>query len=276
MRAALVCLFTSCMLTAYESHRFTSACALVPGGSACNNVVDSANPADIGFFTNGISILGSWGLPYLDTADVMTYSGLISFGTPWSSGGISYDAFALPFYREDNVHFVHALAITPSLSFGYAVHRYAIALDDYRAESFSLDTGISFRFSKASSIGIAVSRCASFGDLETTPVSLKADGRYALTPAFAICASIDISADTLSIRSGAEYVLFDAIALRVGASSAPMSAGFGFGIHIGQTQFDYAMLIHPELGISHVISAAVTFVFPSANTGTDARAGKVL
>jgi len=62
-----------------------------------------------------------------------------------------------------------------------------------------------------------------------------------------------------SIRTGVDFCPIDILQLRVGISTEPSRYCAGFGVRVSSVSFDYAVITHQELGLTHSLGVSLTF-----------------
>lgn len=94
---------------------------------------------------------------------------------------------------------------------------------------------------------------------EQPPVVLLAGATARLWENFllASCSVEKIGADPFTIHAGAEYVLMSEIRVRAGWDQGYPTGGLG--LRMGQWALDYAIMSHPDLGLSHRAGASLKF-----------------
>jgi hypothetical protein len=92
---------------------------------------------------------------------------------------------------------------------------------------------------------------------ERVPVVMR--GGLSWKPAQALMLNLETEKDIdfpAIVKAGVEYEIIKNLKLRTGISSKPYISYFGLGFSPKQLQFDYALRVHPQLGLLHHISFA--------------------
>lgn len=128
----------------------------------------------------------------------------------------------------------------------------------------SFDVGIQYQLNDAVRLGAHVFnplqvQLADYNE-ERIPAILSLGTEWQASEAFRFCAEVQGDGeDELQFKTGAEYLVNNWFALRIGLSTDPSIFSFGAGIHLGQLHLDFSSGMHQVLGYSPQFSLHYTF-----------------
>ncbi|MBI5699937.1 PorV/PorQ family protein [Candidatus Saganbacteria bacterium] len=221
------------VLSLYNSH-FVGASQMIVG---------AAYPVNFGVLGIGYSGLSSGDIQGYDNTGAVTST----FNTAHSSINLSLGR-----------------RITPNLSFGLGVKSISEKLEGSSASTFALDGGLAYRVNSQFCLGVSALNLGSPLKFVTENTPLPAS--YRLGAAFAtrlFDENINLNSDLVSfpeglrINLGAEYLIRNFLAIRVGSAGGTLRAGLG--LYANLFAFDYAYLGHADLGAAHQVSISLLF-----------------
>jgi len=165
-------------------------------------------------------------------------------------------------YSEMEIRAGGSYGLAENLSFGISLQGYFLSIKNYgNARSWGLNLGIQYDYLEKLSIGAFVTNINSptIGSVdEELPQTFSLGFKYNLvekaTLYFELFRDVKHEQD---YRGGFEYELYENIFLRVGVMDNTNTYSFGVGSSIGFFKFDYALIDHSVLGISHAITLGV-------------------
>ena len=221
------------VLTMYNSHFVGTS----------QQVVGIAYPLNFGVLGIGYSGLGSGDIQGYDNTGAVTST----FNTQSSSLTISLG-------RRINTNF----------SFGIGAKSISEKLEASSASTFALDGGLTYLVNPQFCLGASALNLGSPLKFisENTPLPTS----YRLGAAFStklFDENINLNSDLVSfpeglkINLGAEYLIRNFLALRMGSAGGTLRAGLG--LYANLFAFDYAYLGHADLGAAHQVSVSILF-----------------
>ncbi len=93
---------------------------------------------------------------------------------------------------------------------------------------------------------------------EPLPSSLNAGISYSLEKYFTISAETsNMVGSPLEFKMGMEYLIREKFPLRIGLNTFTRAVHTGLGIHHQRVKFNYALIIHPGIGLTHQTGVSV-------------------
>ncbi|MBA4312662.1 MAG: hypothetical protein C0417_08530 [Chlorobiaceae bacterium] len=178
----------------------------------------------------------------------------VSFGV----FGCLIQSYGFKMYREITATISYGANIS-ALFLGINLNYYHLSIERYGSNAtFGCDAGINIPLSEKIRCGMSTRNInsPSIGKAkEKLPqsISLGVDYKPFDNLQIVLDAYKETSFDP-SLRTGIEYWLVDAFAIRAGLIEYPMQYSAGFGIRISVFQIDYASNRHIDLGWTHTIS----------------------
>ncbi|MBI5475571.1 MAG: hypothetical protein HY964_02400 [Ignavibacteriales bacterium] len=215
------------------------------GISGCNNLKIGSAYTPQQF---GLSELASGGIVAVSP---------ISFGVV--GGAVRYYGFKK--YNEFTATFSYGMTVS-AIAFGVNLNYYHLSIEQYgSAVALGIDAGILAPLSEKLLTGLFIRNLNSptIGiSKNKLPQSFSIGIGY--LPFNSVQIGIDFYKETLfepSLRTGVEYWLIDALAIRAGITDNPDQYSGGIGIKVSTIRFDYALTKHPDLGWSHSFSLTI-------------------
>jgi len=191
----------------------------------------------------------------LNTID-FNFTNPFSFG----NGTVNFESYGFDLYRETTFGLAYSNAISDRLAYGVSVNYYHLQIQSAgTGQTFGLDAGLLFKPHEIVSIGFFgrnINRPKLAHEELPQVFSLGASVRV-LEP---LAVNVDLYKDVkfpADVRVGAEYQFFEKLFLRLGVSSKPSRFSAGLGFDFGYGSFDYALYTHPDLGVTHALSATI-------------------
>lgn len=251
--AMLLPVMIASMLAAYEGVPFMRARNAGVGNAvsaSANGVTD--NPASLGF-CRGITLDVAYSTPYTE-GDILFYAAEAVWGNAWSSFAAAYRSYSLPIFSECAFRGMHAFMPHADIAVGYAAQMDRVTIDDVSSDCVLLSAGALVRFG-ACTAGASVSSVRVAGNERyAEALSCSAGIAYALLTNAAMYADVFVCDSVPVFRAGFEMWFIDSIAVRAGTTSRPEFSA-GCGVRLCGVSIDYAAVLHPSLGITHVLSA---------------------
>ncbi|MBI5022288.1 MAG: hypothetical protein HZB59_12700 [Ignavibacteriales bacterium] len=178
----------------------------------------------------------------------------VSFGV---FGGLIQSS-GLKMYKEITATISYGAKLS-DLSFGLNLNYYHLSIERYGSDAtVGCDAGINIPLSQKIECGLSIRNINSptIGKTkEKLPQSISVGVNYKPFDNLQIVfdAFKEISFDP-SLRTGLEYWLIDAFAVRAGMIECPIQYSAGFGVRISIFQIDYASSRHIDLGWTHTFS----------------------
>ncbi|MBL0174271.1 MAG: hypothetical protein IPP94_03220 [Ignavibacteria bacterium] len=177
------------------------------------------------------------------------------------TAGVTFSGFSL--YRESTVSIGIARRIEERIHAGVAVNYCHLDIRGYgNAGVLAVDAGLAAQIAADVTVAAAVWNLNQprIGHIvqERLPLSLSLGVAYEAREGITLAA--DLAGDLehpVDVRVGLEYRPLACLALRAGASSEPGSFTCGLGLASGGVGIDYALRAHPDLGLTHAVSATL-------------------
>lgn len=174
-------------------------------------------------------------------------------------------------YSETFASLAYGMMLTPELSAGIGLnyHRMSIAGEYGDASAFSAALGLLYKPTSSLSVGANVFNPTrvSLGDNVSIPVTLRAGVSYSFSQMLLLSAEVEDNTDTNPVaRFGVEFLPVDALSLRLGLSTEPVSLSFGLGYTFKRVCFDLAFSHHEVLGYTPFVSVSYRFGKSSTKT----------
>ena len=249
-------------------------------GNAYSALADDAsavffNPAGLSQvnFPEVMSMQNNWFLDMTHlAASVVVPTNLGVMGVSYSgitSGDIQgYDASgsATSTFNTDSSCLAISLGrqINQKLSLGVGVKSISERLENNSASSFAVDAGLLYRVGPNVKLGISALNVGTGYEFISTNTPLPTS--YLVGVALnakmfdediTITSDYDITADGAKLNFGAEYLMKNFLALRVGSSGGLMHSGLGISANL--FAFDYAYFQQTYLGPTHQLSISILF-----------------
>ncbi len=237
-----------------------------PLGLAGAFVAIADNPDAVYYNAAGLWQINQWSAQAFYSApfnmrDLSTISFVMAF--PWKRGtaGAMFESYGFDLYRETTLSVSYAYAFRNRFAAGVSVNYYHLSIHSGgQAGIAGASVGALFRPHSLVQIGCQarnITRPRIAG--EVLPQSMVFG--VGIMPSEQVTIGLDAYKDfrfPTDVRGGVEYRPHPALALRVGVGRDPSRLSAGLGIHLKLARLDYAIYTHPELGVTHAISAGIT------------------
>ncbi len=175
---------------------------------------------------------------------------------------LSGSRFGFALYRELSAGLSYGTMLGESMAIGGSLFSEHLGIRNYgSAWTVVADLGAAFRINPWLTWGISVRNvsASTIGDASESLPEIMSTG-FSSHPVREATISMDLVKDLrypLEIRAGMEYVLLGLLSLRAGMATEPSCYSAGAGIRAGVVQLDYALGVHPVLGLSHQFSLSI-------------------
>ncbi len=182
----------------------------------------------------------------------------LSFGTI----GAGIDQFGFSLYKEMTISLGIGKRIDWGISGGLTVNLHRFSIERYGStQQATVDLGLLAEITDYARLGCSIRNIggATIGATKD-PLPQVLHLGASLNPVAGLRVVIEAEKDirySTIVKVGAEQMLFDVLALRVGASNNPEKFSGGFGIRYAMFEFGYAGYSHPFLGWTHQIEIGV-------------------
>lgn len=217
------------------------------------------NPAGLWQLAS-LSGQGFYSAPF-NLRELTTASFVVALPIASGSSAASVESFGFDLYRETSLAASYALAFRQRWAVGVNVRYHHVTIRSAgSASTLGVDVGalikphtiVQFGFmarnlNKPSIAGESLPQVLVFGT--------------SLCPVDRLTVNVDVYKDwrfPTDVRAGMEFQLHRTLAVRMGIGREPSRVSAGMGIDFTLGQLDYALDIHPELGITHAVSASFT------------------
>ena len=237
-------------------------------GNACVALVGSPyalyyNPANINQdkgFQCAFSYQNFYGIPDINLMNMTT--NFMFKKIPFSFG---INRFGNNLYQELYVSIGSSYKINKDASIGICIQYYSLQINRYGQQStWGLNTGLKYCLAEDFNIGFHVTNVnqPELGTVnEKLPQCFSLGFGYKAIPRLIILGEFfrDVSFDQ-DYRAGILYTLSEQFFLRVGTIDKCNMYNLGCGFILKNISFDYALLNHQVLGVSHSLSIIFNFI----------------
>ncbi|MBL7993784.1 hypothetical protein JNM05_00290 [bacterium] len=184
-----------------------------------------------------------------------------NFTYPWifGNGTINFESYGSDLYRETTMGVAFSRSFREKLIYGVVLNYDHLNIKNAgSAGTIGCDMGLLFRPHEMVTLGFAarnINKPEIKNDALPQTFSMGASIRM-IDP---LILNVDVYKDIkfpTDVRFGAEYQFFDKLFLRVGMAREPSLFSAGLGFDFGKGVVDYAIYSHPDLGVTHAISAS--------------------
>lgn len=227
------------------------------GNSPFALLYNPANIHSIASFNVYTSYRNFYALPGIYQADIVANTSIYGIGAAFAVSKYGNDL-----YSEMEIRTGGSYNIVENLSLGMSLQGYILSIKNYGdAQSWGLNLGIQYEYLEKLSFGAFITNINNpqIGSAkEELPQTFSLGFKYSMveraTLFFELFRDVKHEQD---YRGGFEYEPYDKIFLRVGVMDNTNTYSFGVGSSIGFLKFDYALIDHSVLGISHAITFGV-------------------
>lgn len=236
-----------------------------PLGMAGAFVAVADNPDAVYYNAAGLWQINHWSAQAFYSApfnvrDLSTVSFVMVF--PWKRGtaGAMFESYGFDLYRETTLGVSYAYAFHNRFAAGVSVNYYHLSIRGGGQTGIAgVDVGALFRPHSLVQIGFQarnITRPRIAGEVLPQVMVFGAG----IMPTEQITIGLDAYKDfrfSTDVRGGVEYRPLPVLALRMGVGRDPSRLSAGIGITLKYARLDYAMYTHPDLGVTHAISAGI-------------------
>lgn len=198
-------------------------------------------------------------------------NGFAAYHEPLRFGSISLGLMTYGFdlYRENKITIAYSYNYNNSFFGGIAINTHTLNIINYgNTFSVSFDAGILAYITNELKWGFVIKNFtrSTFGNEPGhIPVILNSGFSYQLLEKLSLNLSVEKDIDyPESFNGGIEYDLMEYLTMRIGVSSATSQYSAGIGINYSFIHLDYAIISHPDLGLTHQAGIILHF----GNEGT--------
>jgi hypothetical protein len=179
--------------------------------------------------------------------------------------GASFQAYGVSAYKETQSGLSLARAFSPKLLTAVTVNYHQLQINNYGStKAFSVQVGLQYQALKNLWLGAHIANPNSSKYGESTdliiPAHIQFGGSYTFSDKLIISTELEKILDSQAdFKTGIEYKVIKAFALRGGVSMNPFKQYAGFGIALENLLFDFGISSHPILGYSPQISLGYEF-----------------
>jgi hypothetical protein len=193
----------------------------------------------------------------------------------WQPGATSVGGYAsvsgFALYRETSAGVVVAGVLADRIRVGITSSWSNLAVRGYGNDGFlAIDAGAAAELGVGVTIGACITNANQprLGESIRERLPLAVTVGASLDPGEGLTVIADLRGELrapVDFRAGIEYTPLRFLALRAGTSTETGLFTCGVGVSIAGVAFDYAMSAHPDLGLTHAVSASI-LVAPRGNT----------
>lgn len=189
-----------------------------------------------------------------------------AYNEPFEFGSIAVGAMSYGYelYRESRITLGFSYRSIDNIYFGTAINYQSVSITNYGStNTFIIDIGLLAYLTNKLSVGFSYKNIthASLGHSDDEiPVVFNSGISYEVINNCNI--NIAVEKDIrfpFSPRFGLEYQFINALTIRTGYSKEPDRYSIGVGINISIFKFNYAILSHQQLGMTHQAGLLISF-----------------
>ena len=179
--------------------------------------------------------------------------------------GAAFQSYGVKAYSETRTSLSLARAFGPKLLTAITINYHQIQIINYgNSKAFSVEVGLQYQALKNLWLGAHISNPNSSRFHENTdqiiPAHIQFGGHYRFSEQLLISSEFEKILDSeADFKTGLEYKIIKAFALRGGVSMNPFKQYAGFGLELSDLLFDFGISSHPVLGYSPQISLGYEF-----------------
>lgn len=190
--------------------------------------------------------------------------GSLCFIEPTTVGlfGLSAVRSGFELYREMLVGLSFGYPVADQFSVGVTVTYNSVLITNYGSDwTIGIDAGATVVFTKDLHWGFALynANAPAIGQIDEPLPQVYSTG-LEYKPLNGVVVATDVVKDIrypAELRFGLQYTIFDLLSFRGGTSLEPSLMTAGLGVHYAGFQFDYALLSHHVLGVTHQFSVSI-------------------
>lgn len=179
--------------------------------------------------------------------------------------GASFETYGVNAYKQTQTGLSLARAFSPKLLMAVTVNYHQLQINNYgNAKAFTAQVGVQYQALKNLWLGahIANPNSSKYGEItdQIIPAHIQFGGSYTFSDKLIISTEFEKILDSQAdFKTGIEYKIIKAFALRGGVSMNPFKQYAGFGLALENLLFDFGISSHPILGYSPQISLGYEF-----------------
>ncbi len=216
------------------------------------------NPAGLWLISNP-NVQAFYSVPF-NISDLTTAAFNFTYPAAFGNGTINFESYGFDLYRETTIGLAYSQSFRQKLIFGLAFNYYYLAIrNGGSAGTPGMDIGLLFKPHEKITLG--------FSSKNMNRPSISHDKLpqvFCLGVSYRILDALTLNTDIYKdvkfptdIRAGAEYQFLGKLFLRIGVASEPSRFSAGLGFDFGPAAIDYAIYSHPDLGVTHAVSASL-------------------
>jgi len=171
--------------------------------------------------------------------------------------GVSVSQFGFHMFNHTHLGIGYGMKLSESFAMGVNLDYLHLNIGDIygKKSAVAFQAGFLYQLNKSWRIGAhlknpSMSKLTEYND-ERFPTSLQLGCSFIASDNITISAEIEKEIQHKpSLKTGIDYKLFDAFALRAGIATNPTQAAFGFGLILNSFIIDFASSYHEVLGFS--------------------------
>jgi len=179
--------------------------------------------------------------------------------------GASFQSYGVNAYKETQSGLTLARAFSPKLLTAITVNYHQLQINNYgNTKAFSVQVGLQYQALKNLWLGAHIANPNSSKYAESTdliiPAHIQFGANYTFSDRLILSSEIEKILDSeADFKTGIEYKIIKAFAVRGGVSMNPFKQYVGFGLALENLLFDFGISSHPILGYSPQISLGYEF-----------------
>ena len=197
-------------------------------------------------------------------------NGFVAYNEPLSNSSLSFGAMSYGFelYKESKIILGYSYSFLNKFFLGLALNYHSVSIKNYGNKSvFYFNLGGLAYITNDIRWGFYIyniNRASFVEEDDQIPEVINCGFSYSIIPELSINLAMDKDIRyTPSLKFGIDYYIIENLSIRTGFSNEPSSFSAGVGINYSFISLDYAVLSHPDLGLTHQAGIIISF----ENTG---------
>lgn len=184
-----------------------------------------------------------------------------NFTYPSSVGNatVNFETYGYDLFAETTFGIAYSQSFKERLIYAAVINYNHLNIKNTGAAgTIGIDLGLMFRPHEVVTLGFA-SRNVNKPEIAHDPLPQTFSMGASIHMIDPLILNVDVYKDVkfpVDVRFGAEYQFFDKLFLRAGMASEPSIFSAGLGFDFGKGAVDYAIYSHPDLGVTHAVSAS--------------------
>ena len=193
-------------------------------------------------------------------------NGFIAYNEPISNSTLSFGAMTYGFelYKENKILLGYSYKFLNKFFLGLALNYHSVSIKNYGNKSvFYFNLGGLTYITPDIRWGFFIyniNRISFVNEDDQIPTVINSGFSYNIIPELSLNLALEKDIRyTASLRFGIDYYIIDNLSIRTGFSNEPSTFSAGIGINYSFISLDYAIINHPDLGLTHQAGILISF-----------------